>query len=85
MPWPSAWQKPILRPTCNSISAVRSAGRGGARTFDIGAFFWSEIDAWAGRILQQVHVLASAYGWSERDVLALSPVRRQLYLGMVGA
>jgi hypothetical protein len=60
-------------------------GKGWRRTFDIGAFFWSEIEAWAARILQQVHILATAYGWSERDVLALSPVRRQFYLEMVGA
>jgi hypothetical protein len=53
--------------------------------FDIAAFFWSEIDAWACRILREVHTLASAYGWSERDILALTPARRQFYLEMVGA
>ena len=52
--------------------------------FDIVSFFWSEIDAWAGRIVREVHTLASAYGWPERDILALSPWRRQLYLEMVG-
>ncbi len=52
--------------------------------FDILSFFWSEIDAWARRLLYQVHKLASAYGWHERDILALSPRRRQLYLEMVG-
>jgi hypothetical protein len=51
--------------------------------FDIVSFFWSEIDAWAGRILREVHALASAYGWPESDILALSPRRRQLYLEMV--
>ena len=51
--------------------------------FDIVSFFWSEIDAWAGRILREVHTLASAYRWGERDILALSPRRRQLYLEMV--
>ena len=53
--------------------------------FDIVSFFWSEIDAWAQRLLREVHTLASAYGWGERDILALSPWRRQLYLEMVGA
>jgi hypothetical protein len=53
--------------------------------FDIVSFFWAEIEAWACRILREVHVLASAYGWSERDILALSPARRQFYLAMVGA
>jgi hypothetical protein len=51
--------------------------------FDIAAFFWNELDAWAYRILRQVHVLASAYGWREADILALSPWRRQCYLEMV--
>ena len=51
--------------------------------FDIVTFFWAEIDAWARRLLADVHVLASSYGWSERDILALSPVRRQYYLEMV--
>lgn len=60
-------------------------GNGWRKTFDIVTFFWSEIEAWAGRILREVHTLATAYGWSERDVLELSPVRRQFYLEMVGA
>jgi hypothetical protein len=51
--------------------------------FDIASFFWSEIDAWARRILHAVHTLASAYGWREADILAMSPRRRQLYLEML--
>jgi hypothetical protein len=53
--------------------------------FDIVSFLWSEVESWAGRILNDVHTLASAYGWSERDILSLSPTRRQLYLNMVQA
>ncbi|HEX6732596.1 MAG TPA: hypothetical protein VF074_21435 [Pyrinomonadaceae bacterium] len=53
--------------------------------FDIESFFWSEINAWAQRILSEVHTLASAYGWGEKDILNLSPWRRQFYLGLVGA
>lgn len=53
--------------------------------FDIVSFFWTEIDAWARRILQEVNVLACAYGWCERDILALGPVRRQIYLTMAQA
>jgi DNA-directed RNA polymerase subunit RPC12/RpoP len=55
------------------------------QTFDIVSFFWSEIDAWARRVLREVHSLALAYGWSENEILALSPRRRQLYLEMAGA
>jgi hypothetical protein len=50
---------------------------------DIAAFLWSELDSWCRRTLVEVHDLARAYGWSERDVLRLSPWRRQCYLGLV--
>jgi hypothetical protein len=53
--------------------------------FDIVTYVWSELDDWAQRTLAHVHVLASAYGWSEAAILALSPTRRQLYLDMVSA
>jgi hypothetical protein len=52
--------------------------------FDIVSFFWSEIDAWAQRVLREVHALASAYGWREEEILSLSAWRRQVYLGMIG-
>lgn len=51
--------------------------------FDIVTFLWSELDEWAKRTLQSVHLLARAYGWSEAAILNLSPVRRQIYLAMV--
>jgi hypothetical protein len=47
------------------------------------AFFWKEINHWANRILREVHLLASTYGWSEADILALTPTRRQWYLALV--
>lgn len=50
---------------------------------DIVSFFWNEINTWAYRILREVHILASAYGWSEVDILNMSPWRRQFYLEMV--
>lgn len=53
--------------------------------FDIASFLWTEINEWAEHMLQTVHKLAQAYGWSEREVLNLSPVRRQLYWGMLGS
>jgi hypothetical protein len=56
-----------------------------AAVFDIEAFFWSELHAWAQRTLHEVHVLASAYGWREDDVLRLTPWRRQAYLGLIDA
>lgn len=51
--------------------------------FDIVSFFWSEIHALALRLLNDVHALASAYGWSEAAILALAPARRQAYLDLI--
>jgi hypothetical protein len=51
--------------------------------FDVVSFLWREIDAWAARVLREVHQLASVYGWSERDILALSPWRRRYYLELI--
>jgi hypothetical protein len=54
-------------------------------TFDIVSFLWNEIDNWARRLLSDVCILASAFGWSESDILAMSAQRRQLYLQNIGA
>lgn len=60
-----------------------SCGHQWAAAFDIVAFFWREITAAARGHLRDVHTLASAYGWSESEILALSPARRRFYLEMV--
>lgn len=52
--------------------------------FDIAAFLWAELNAWAQRMLREVHILARTYGWSERDILNMSAFRRQVYLQMAG-
>jgi hypothetical protein len=51
--------------------------------FDIVAFLWREINAAARGLLREVHTLASAYGWTESEILALSPARRRFYLERV--
>ena len=51
---------------------------------DIAEFLWAEVQTSARRLLRDVHALALAYGWREPDVLALSAVRRQAYLEMIG-
>jgi len=47
---------------------------------DIPGFFRLELEEWAWRLLREVQALARAYGWSERDILAMSPWRRRAYL-----
>ncbi len=51
--------------------------------FDIVTFFWKELEAQARRLLYDVHTIASAYGWSEADILLLSAPRRQIYLELI--
>lgn len=58
---------------------------GWSEAFDIVSFLWAEVDDWAQRLLRDIHVLATAYGWTEFEVLALSPQRRALYLEMCDA
>ncbi|MEU8926524.1 hypothetical protein AB0D10_37280 [Kitasatospora sp. NPDC048545] len=47
---------------------------------DIASYLWEELDDWARSTLLDVHLLATAYGWSEAEILALSPLRRRYYL-----
>jgi hypothetical protein len=51
--------------------------------FDISGFLWRGLDAWARITLNQVHRLASAYGWTESEILAVSPWRRRHYLSVL--
>jgi hypothetical protein len=53
--------------------------------FDVVSYLWGEIEDWAERLLRDVHSLASAYGWSERDIVGMSALRRRLYLDLANA
>jgi hypothetical protein len=53
--------------------------------FDVGEFFWAELQSRAMLLLHDVHVLARAYGWSEPEVLSLSEARRAAYIELVSA
>lgn len=50
---------------------------------DIPGIVWEELEAHAQRLLDEVHVLAQAYGWSEAETLGLSAARRAAYLERV--
>ena len=66
------FQCPVCEATCHE-------------SLDLPTFLWAELEALARRLVMDVHALASAYGWSEREILALSDTRRRLYLEMVSA
>ena len=53
--------------------------------FDIASYLWTEVEMAARRLLPEVHALASSYGWSEKEILALSPARRRSYIALLGA
>ena len=47
---------------------------------DVVGYVWEEITERARRLLDDVHGLAAHYGWSEREILAMSGARRDAYL-----
>jgi len=53
--------------------------------FDIASFLWSEVSTQARRLIEDVAALARAFKWSESDILAMSPQRRQRYLELAEA
>jgi hypothetical protein len=66
----------VVRMACPSCAATA------ALPFDIVRHAWARLDHWAKAMLKAVDALAVRYGWSEADILALSPSRRQLYLDL---
>lgn len=63
--------------------ACPHCGHAWSAFLDVASFVWREVQHWAQRTLQEIHLLARAYGWSEDEILRLSPVRRQAYLQMI--
>ena len=57
-----------------------ACGLAWSERLDIASWLWNEVDLRAQRLLDEVHCLASAYGWSEPQILALSAPRRRAYL-----
>ena len=57
----------------------------GTLELDMASFLWLEVRAAARRLLGEIHMLASAYGWTERTILRMAPRRRSAYLEMLTA
>jgi hypothetical protein len=51
---------------------------------DPAGLYWTELAEHARRLLVDVHRLAAAYGWTEREILTIDPARREAYLELVG-
>jgi hypothetical protein len=62
-----------------------NCGHDWSAAIDVGDAVWRELQRAAERVLIEIDALARAYGWTERDVLSVSLVRRAAYLQLVGA
>ncbi|QID17623.1 hypothetical protein G3580_08180 [Nitrogeniibacter mangrovi] len=71
------WADLSLALSCPACGAPVSA------SLDIAAYLWDELDRHTQALLDDVHTLAGAYGWSEGEILALSDTRRAAYLERV--
>lgn len=59
-----------------------ACGRTTSAVFDIVSCFWAEVERGARSVTREVHDLASVYGWSEADILAMPGARRARYLAI---
>ena len=64
--------------------ACEHCGHGFEALLDIAVSLWDEVATQAERVLDDVHTLASAYGWNESEILSMSAARRALYTRRVG-
>ncbi len=67
----------LLSFECPTCGAVRQ------QVLDLAEFLWAELESLAKRMLEEIHILAGAYGWRESEILALSDKRRAAYVQMV--
>jgi hypothetical protein len=60
-----------------------ACARPAAVELDPAAYVWRELQARHAERQREVHLLASRYGWTEAEILALAPARRERYLELV--
>lgn len=74
-----------LDPAAEIAVALTCAGCGGQMTarVDPALFVARELDQLALAALREIDRIARAYGWSEAEILALSPERRRTYCALI--
>jgi hypothetical protein len=94
---PSAWSETEMEQVgekmamADPLAEIRlslpcpACGNETTETVEVTSFLWGEIEGCAKRLLWEVHAIASAYGWTESEVLSLSPARRARYVEMAQA
>ncbi len=53
--------------------------------FDILSFFWTELEVFNRRLQDDIHLIASRYGWSETHILSMTSERRKRYIELIGS
>ncbi|MBN1175001.1 MAG: hypothetical protein JXA67_22775 [Micromonosporaceae bacterium] len=59
-----------------------SCGTSTEAAVDLSVLLWAELETLALALLNDIHTLAAAYGWTEDEILRLSPARRAAYLNL---
>jgi hypothetical protein len=67
----------VLQLSCPECAQLWSGG------YDPAAFLLCEIARYVERVVDEVHLIAHAYGWSEAAILSMESSRRQRYLARV--
>lgn len=76
-----------LDPAANLSFDVKcpACGHAWSAAFDPAGALWSQLQGDAERLLVDIDALAQRHGWTEAEILALSPARRQAYLELARA
>ena len=75
---------PARRRLASTLAVSRVRHAHGAAPLDVGRLVWREVaGARPSGCSLDIDALARAYGWTEADVLALTPMRRAAYLQML--
>lgn len=64
--------------------ACLECGRAWTDSLPVVDLLWDDLDSRIRLLFEQIHTLASTYGWTESEILSLSPNRRAIYVEMVG-
>jgi hypothetical protein len=89
---PALWPPSVLAAAADAIAmrdpqaqmdidlTCAACGRRRLVAFNIAQFLWAEIADAGRRLIDEVAILARAFGWNEAETLALPPARRRRYL-----
>jgi hypothetical protein len=60
-----------------------ACGAGNEISIDLEAVALARLERRRSCLLHEIHALASRYGWTEAEILALPPARRAHYLALI--